>query len=278
MSTGGERSQRALTQTGYRRHARTPAALLSAHLMDQRTVTPTEARHRHATVLWREPSRWFRSRRRSGRLRRFSGEQLVSLGTMAIIFTFVALTAVAPPAPATAEDLVGAYNKRHAQTLAVPLTVEPAAVLRDGYSTQPGIPQLARHGTNYDWAKIVLMYGEWPVTDNNVTVITRWMRQENGPNNWWNRNNPLNNGWGSGGGGGLGSYPNLLVAAQNAAKALHTHPGYASIIAGFAADAATASTEHAIWFSPWASGHYANGSHWHYTPVKEYTAPVGAWG
>lgn len=246
--------------------------------MDQRTVRSPEARHRDATVLWRAPSRWLSSLLRRRRLPRLTGEQKATVGSIGVIFAFVAAFAVVPPAPATAEELVGAYNDRYAQTVAVPLAAEPAAVVRDGYTTSPGIPQLAAHGTNYDWAKIVLMYGEWPVTDNNVTVITRWMRQENGANNWWNRNNPLNNGWGSGGGGGTGSYPNLLVAAQNAAIALHTHSGYASIIAAFAADSPTTVTENAIWFSPWASGHYANGSHWHYTPVKEYTAPAGAWG
>ena len=51
-----------------------------------------------------------------------------------------------------------------------------------------------------------------------------------------------------------------------------------SIIAALAADSATEVTENAIWFSPWASGHYANGSHWHYSAVKEFTAPAGAWG
>lgn len=225
------------------------------------------ARHRHAAVPSRAP--WHAPWR--GRLG-------IAAGASALAFAFVAVTVVAPPGPATAEELLDAYNDRHAQKVTVLKTVAVEPIVRDAYSAQPGIPQLARHGTNHDWAKIVLMYGGWPVTDNNVTVITRWMRQENGPNNWWNRNNPLNNGWGSGGGGGTGSYANLLIAAQNAAKALHGHPGYASIIASFAADAPTEVTESAIWASPWASGHYADGAHWHYSPVTEYTAPAGAWG
>ncbi len=225
------------------------------------------ARHRDVTVPLREP--WYTT---------WWGRQKIAVGAGAVAFAFVAITVIAPPAPATAEELVAAYNARHAQTIAAAQVATPLVISRDGYSAMPGIPQLAQHGTNYDWAKIVLMYGGWPVSDNNVTVITRWMRQENGANNWWNRNNPLNNGWGSGGGGGTGSYPNLLVAAQNAAKALQTHKGYASIIAALAADSATEVTENAIWFSPWASGHYANGSHWHYSAVKEFTAPAGAWG
>ncbi len=228
-----------------------------------RTVRPLLTRHRNATVRWRAPWR---------------GHAKLSIAASAIAFAFVAVTAVAPPAPATAKELLNAYNDRHAQTITVMSTVVATPVARDGYSTSPGIPQLARHGTNYDWAKIVLMKGGWPVTENNVTVFTRWMRQENGPNNWWNRNNPLNNGWGSGGGGGTGSYVSLIAAAENAANALHGHSGYAAIIAAFAADAPTEVTERAIWDSPWASGHYANGAHWHYSPVKEFTAPAGAWG
>lgn len=202
----------------------------------------------------------------------------LAVGASILAFGFLAITVVAPPAPATAKEIIAGYNALHAQKVVVHASAETASVVRDGYTAMPGVPQLAKHGTNYDWAKIVLLDGGWPVTDNNVTVITRWMRQENGPNNWWNRNNPLNNGWGSGGGGGTGSYPNLLVAAENAAKALHGHPGYAAIIAALAADAPTEVTEHAIWASPWASGHYANGGHWHYTPVAEFTAPVSAWG
>ncbi len=229
------------------------------------------ARHRHAAVPSRAASTATWSAPWRGRIG-------IAAGASAVAFAFVAVTVVAPPGPATADELLDAYNDRYAQIVRVMPTATVEPVVRDTYSAQPGIPQLARHGTNHDWAKIVLMYGGWPVTDNNVTVITRWMRQENGANNWWNRNNPLNNGWGSGGGGGTGSYPNLLVAAQNAAEALNTHPGYASIIAAFAADAPTEVTESAIWASPWASGHYANGGHWHYSPVEEYIAPAGTWG
>src|SRR5690554_6351114 len=110
-------------------------------------------------------------------------------------------------------------------------------VARDSFHVTPGRATFINGGTNHDWAKLVLLNGGWPVTDNNVTVITRWMRQENYIDSWWNRNNPLNNGWGSGGGGGLGSYPSLVVAAENAAKALNTHPGYASIRSAFASSA-----------------------------------------
>ena len=168
-----------------------------------------------------------------------------------------------------------------ARPAAQSLTVASHAALpvteRDSYSASPGEMTYVAGGTNRDWASLVLLYAEWPVTDNNVTVIMRWMRQENYEKTWWNRNNPLNNGWGSGGGGGTGSYPNLRVAAQNAAEALHTLPGYAGIRESFAASAPTEVTEAAIWASPWASSHYANGAHWHYTPVQLLQAPAEAW-
>jgi hypothetical protein len=125
---------------------------------------------------------------------------------------------------------------------------------------------------------MVLLFAGLPVTADNVTVFTRWMRQENGPDDWWNRNNPLNNGWGSGGGGGLGSYPNLVVAAQNAAEAMRTLPGYQGFVSAFEREAPTEEIESAIWNSNWASGHYAYGGHWHYTEVPVVAAPAGAWG
>jgi hypothetical protein len=39
----------------------------------------------------------------------------------------------------------------------------------------------------------------------------------------------------------------------------------------------TTEIEAAIWASPWASGHYANGAHWHYRPVPVVMAPRDAW-
>ena len=88
-----------------------------------------------------------------------------------------------------------------------------------------------------------MLFAGFPVTDSNVTVLTRWMRQESGADCWFNRNNPLNNGWGSGGGGGLGSYDTLAIAAENAAEnpadALYSVSGYSAIVEAFAASAPT---------------------------------------
>lgn len=169
------------------------------------------------------------------------------------------------------------YIAENAQSLTVPESAIAAAVARDAYSATPGIQTLAASGTNHDWAKLVMLLAGRPMSESNITVFTRWMRQENGPDDWFNRNNPLNNGWGSGGGGGLGSYDNLVIAAENAAEALHSNAGYASIAAAFASSAPTEVTEAAIWASPWATGHYANGGHWSYAPVPVVTAPADAW-
>ncbi|AWB88252.1 hypothetical protein C2138_00645 [Salinibacterium hongtaonis] len=168
--------------------------------------------------------------------------------------------------------------KDQAQSLDIVDSAVLSVTARDSYTASaPNAETYISGGTNRDWAALVLFYGEWPVTDENVTVIMRWMRQENYVKSWWNRNNPLNNGWGSGGGGGTGSYASLRDAALNAAEALHTLPGYAGIRESFAASAPTATTEAAIWASPWASGHYNNGAHWHYSDVEIIAAPASAW-
>ena len=188
------------------------------------------------------------------------------------------ILSIAPPAPPTDAQELQSFVDSHAQTLTVPATVAATEAVAGDYSATPGVATLAASGTNYDWAKLVLIFAELPVTDDNVTVFTRWMRQENGPPDWWNRNNPLNNGWGSGGGSGLGSYPNLVVAAQNAAEAMRTLPGYQGFVSAFEREAPMDEIESAIWNSPWASGHYAYGGHWSYAPVEVVKAPAGAWG
>lgn len=191
-----------------------------------------------------------------------------------IVLEFIALASLVPAvfaSPAEAETTVAT------QRYVTPVDVAAAAVERPAYGYQPGYAHYMATGTNHDWARIVLVAAGWPVSESNVTVITRWMRQENYVKSWYNRNNPLNNGWGSGGGGGLGRYSTLLDAALNAAEALKTHPGYAGIAAAFARSAPTAEIEAAIWASPWASGHYNNGAHWHYSPVEEIAAPQSAW-
>jgi hypothetical protein len=131
--------------------------------------------------------------------------------------------------------------------------------------------------TNVDWAQVVLEDGGWPTSANNITVITQWMNSENGAQSWWNRNNPLNNGYGSGGGSGFGSYSNLLVAAAEVAANLHRGSSYASICSDLAASAPAPTTAEAIWASAWAGSHYDNGRLWHAQPIPTVAAPASAW-
>lgn len=200
------------------------------------------------------------------------------LGSVLSVLSLAGMAAIAPPPPPTPEQVLDAYVAENAQTFSVSSDVAIASVTRDGYSATPGIQTLASGGTNHDWAKLVLLSGGWPMTESSVTVILRWMRQENGPDNWYNRNNPLNNGYGSGGGGGTGSYSSLVISAQKAAEGLTRFGFYSEIVAGFAASAPTEVIENAIWNSPWASGHYHYGGHWSYAPVPEVKAPESAWG
>lgn len=212
----------------------------------------------------------------------------------ALAFFMVIIGSVA--APAQAETTPNAYissaivpfinRYKHSQKLTVSSNAQPTPITRDGFTAsspeeaqQNVFNAVAAPGTNVSWAKLVLLYGGWPVSDNNVTVITRWMRQENGTNDWWNRNNPLNNSYGAPGAGGTGTDPNLKVAAQNVAAALHSGigGGYGGIVASLAASATPSVTAAAIWASGWSSSHYANGTHWSSAPVDEVAAPSSAW-
>lgn len=179
------------------------------------------------------------------------------------------------------DELLVAYIDENAQSItpvaAAAVDALPA-VERHEFDATPGFETFIEGGTNHDWASLVLLMGEFPITDSNVTVVTRWMRQENYVDSWWNRNNPLNNGWGSGGGGGTGRYVDLVDAAENAAEALRTLPRYAEIVSTLEASAPTDEVERAIWFSGWATGMYNNGAHWSYTEVPEVRAPASAWG
>lgn len=194
-------------------------------------------------------------------------------------FALVAVPAVAPPPLLSPMQVLKLYDAANAQGLTVSRSVSSVMITHSVYSATAGIQTLASSGTNYDWAKLVLLDGSWPMSDNNVTVLLRWMRQENGADNWWNRDNPLNNSFGAPGAGGTGSNPNLIVAAQHAAQALQRGAGggYAGIVASLAADASPGATAQAIWASSWSSSHYANGTHWSTAPVPVYRAPASAW-
>jgi hypothetical protein len=133
--------------------------------------------------------------------------------------------------------------------------------------------------TNYDWAYLVLQDGGWPSTINNLTVMTQWMDSEEPVTNWWDRNNPLNNGLGSGGGSGLGSYASVVDAAYYVAANLEYKGfGYPAIAADLAASAAPKVTAKAIWDSSWAGGHYGYGKGWFSGSAAVVAAPPKSWG
>jgi hypothetical protein len=196
-------------------------------------------------------------------------------GSFILLGAIAAYPLMAPPSLAEQRAEYASLNAQEfvlssAHTAAATGT---ASLERDAFGSTPGPQTFIQGGTNHDWAKLVLLYAGWPITDSNVTVITRWMRQENGPEDWFRRNNPLNIGM-----GGFASYSSLDESARVVAKALTTSGMYSEIAAGFAASAETATIEYAIWASPWAGGHYAWGGHWHYNPVPVVTAPRSAWG
>src|SRR5690606_13212852 len=122
---------------------------------------------------------------------------------VATSFALTAPFALAPPAPPSEAAVLAAYASDNAQEVDVS-TVETVAHLeatgalaRDDYDASQGLESLIASGTNHDWAKMVCLFAGFPMSEANVTVITRWMRQENYTDSWWNRNNPLNNGWGA---------------------------------------------------------------------------------
>jgi hypothetical protein len=111
-----------------------------------------------------------------------------------------------------------------------------------------------------------------------VTVLTQWLRAEEPTYDWWDRNNPLNNGLGSGGGSGLGSYSSVVTAAFDIARNLENSSfGYPMVAKDLAASAAPEVTAHAIWRSSWAAGHYGYGADWETTPVTAVAAPPSVW-
>lgn len=186
-------------------------------------------------------------------------------------------------------ELAAQANTHYLLTAHVSGTGQSVNVTHEGMSpatsptigTPTPVPPTSTHtaSTNFDWAKVVLAEGSWPVCGNNVTVLTQWMASEEPPDNWYDRNNPLNNGDGSGGGSGLGSYDNLVTAAYYVADNIDANPSwYGQIDADLNACASPGTTAQAIWNSPWASSHYGNGSTWHSGSVPTVAAPAGNWG
>lgn len=209
-------------------------------------------------------------------VRRFAG--VLSVTAVLGLVATLALAPLSRP-DATSPAFAASVDSPHVgdtQRIEVTSDVAAPAVSRESYAAATGPQTLIAGGTNHDWAKLVLVYGGWPVTEVNVTVMVQWMREENGPDNWFNRNNPMNNGQGSGGGSGLGSYDSLDTAAYYAAENLRRSI-YAPIAAGLADGTSAERTAQAIWASPWATSHYGYGTNWSTSPVPVVEAPASAW-
>jgi hypothetical protein len=207
-------------------------------------------------------------------VRRALAPPAATVAVLALALTF----ALVPQSPATIEPVAASETRVGAtQTVSVAPDATAPTISRESYTAATGPETLIASGTNADWAELVLVYGGWPVTEQNVTAVLQWMREENGPDNWWNRNNPLNNGYGSGGGSGLGSYDSLVTAAQYAANNLLERSFYTAIVAALEDGTSSSAVAQAIWASPWASSRYGNGANWTTSPVPIVEAPESAW-
>ena len=202
---------------------------------------------------------------------------LAAFSVTAVLALLATFTLVPQPAAMTAPIAAGGVPSDEAQSVRVAPGVAQVDVGRESYVATTGMQTLVAGGTNIDWAKLVLVEGDWPLSEENITFMMRWMRQENGADNWWNRNNPLNNGQGSGGGSGLGSYPSLVEAAYYAAQNLQSGR-YPEVDAALARGDSADATAQAIWASAWASSHYGYGTHWSSRPYEVIEAPASAWG
>lgn len=175
---------------------------------------------------------------------------------------------------------LGARRPRCAAVGAAALALALAATMawQSPHASAASMESSSGLSTNYDFVRLVLADGGWPASSNNVTVLAQWLRAEEPPSHWWDRDNPLNNGLGSGGGSGLGSYDSLVVAAYDVARNLEVRGwGYPAIARDLAASAAPGVTARAIWRSNWAAGHYGFGADWDTTPVPSVPAPPTSW-
>ncbi|AYG03356.1 hypothetical protein [Gryllotalpicola protaetiae] len=213
-----------------------------------------------------------------------SRRRVAAAGAATLLLVGSAMVAIpADAATVSSHTLYASELLANSQSLTVRSDVKGDAVENTSFDsstfTSPGgSPALTVGGvTNADWAALVLQDAGLPVTQNNVTVILQWMDSENSPKTWYLRNNPLNNGLGSGGGGGFGSYANLRIAASYVAQQLDRSL-FAGIHAALAADSAPGVTEQAIVASPWASSHYGGGARFHAVNVPIVAAPASAWG
>ena len=205
---------------------------------------------------------------------------LAILGATALIgaIAIVPVQGLSAPHPTTSPASTGGQAFALASITTAAEIAERDALASD-LSPARQITALIASRDQAAWARLVLYYGGWEITDAKVAAITQWMRAENYPESWWLRNNPLNNGWYTSTGSYLGSYASLDEAAYYAADSIRNRGLYPGIAAALGDSGSSASTvASAIISSGWATGYYGGGSHWHTSAVPSYAAPAGAWG
>lgn len=105
---------------------------------------------------------------------------------------------------------------------------------------------------NFDWARLMLSDGRFPITENNVDNVTRWMTAEEPTGDWYHAWNPLNI---NASGAGFDQFPNLETSARVTAQVIR-QSNMIGIAQCLAANAATSAFSAAVVRSPWAESHY----------------------
>ncbi len=204
---------------------------------------------------------------------------LAVAGTTLLVAVVAAVPYVNPVTAAAARAAAATADQ---QTVQVDVVTAGAIAPRDGYAAELSpartAQQLVGKGTQYDWARLVLYFGGWDASDGKVLAIAQWMRAENAPQSWWNRDNPLNNGWGTLAGNFMSGYSDLVSAAQQCADAIRTNGGYQVIEDALSKDSTRDQVRAAIIASSWATGHYGGGAHWGGGRPPAVSAPASAWG
>lgn len=123
--------------------------------------------------------------------------------------------------------------------------------------TSSGTPVVQGITDNYAFATAVLSaLNPAYVTQNNVNNVAAWMWSEQGTN-WAHGNNPLNTT--QDGNGGVATYPSITQGVSETVTTL-TNGYYSAILNDLANNAPFSQFKADVVASPWAGGHYDNGT------------------
>ena len=129
--------------------------------------------------------------------------------------------------------------------------------------------------TTTTWATALLILLKAPVTKNNVSNIQRWIASENSASSWLHTNNPLNTTYGRTG-TGIPAYATVITGLIATADTINQGNGaFAGIAHALRTNAPTPVFKAAVVTSPWAAGHYGNGSNFASTPLVAYATGTG---